>query len=299
MKRCANIRNPALAARRPAHVPAAPPRILNIVHQKLKPGTSQSYEALEMAIVAAYEQAHVPLFWIMLQSRADATDIVYLNVAESLEEWNELPARYRKVVAAHPELEKMSARLATFIERTTSTLTTRRDEIPFSRSGIDLQTMRAMRLTVFQVSPGHEGRFVNAARGASDRAAPWLFVRSERSPHLHAGHAATDGEARQQGVDAAASAAGVEGRWDAVSRRRVRRPPAHESTAERLAGALGALPATLGLATGRGRGGFGRLLLLSADRVEALLERLHQVDDLRRRLDAPARRSPRRRSSRR
>jgi len=173
---------PALAARRPAHVPAAPPRILNIVHQKLKPGTSQSYEALEMAIVAAYEQAHVPLFWIMLQSRADATDIVYLNVAESLEDWNELPARYRKAVAAHPELEKMSARLATFIERTTSTLTTRRDEIPFSRTGIDLQTMRALRLTVFEISPGHEGRFVKAARGASDRAAPWLLYEANDAP---------------------------------------------------------------------------------------------------------------------
>ena len=173
---------PALGARRPAHVPAAPPRILNIVHQKLKPGTSQSYEALEMAIVAAYEQAHVPLFWIMLQSRADATDIVYLNVAESLEDWNELPARYRKAVAAHPELEKMSARLATFIERTTSTLTTRRDEIPFSRTGIDLQTMRALRLTVFEISPGHEGRFVKAARGASDRAAPWLLYEANDAP---------------------------------------------------------------------------------------------------------------------
>jgi hypothetical protein len=118
----------------------------------------------------------------MLQSRTDATDIVYLNVADSLEEWNELPARYRKAVAAHPELEKMSARLATFIERTTSTLTTRRNEIPFSRTGIDLQTMRAMRLTVFEISPGHEGRFVNAARGASDRAAPWLLYEANDAP---------------------------------------------------------------------------------------------------------------------
>jgi len=173
---------PALAARRPAHVPADPPRILNVVRQKLKPGTSHSYESLETAIVAAFEQARVPLFWIMLQSRTDATDIVYLNVADSLEEWNDLPARYRKAVAAHPELEKMSARLATFIERTTSTLTTRRDEIPFSRSGIDLQTMRAMRLTVFEISPGHEGRFVKAARGTSDRAAPWLLYEANDAP---------------------------------------------------------------------------------------------------------------------
>jgi len=153
-----------------------------VVRQKLKPGTSHSYEVLETAIVAAFEQARVPLFWIMLQSRTDATDIVYLNVADSLEEWNDLPARYRKAVAAHPELEKMSTRLATFIERTTSTLTTRRDEIPFSRTGIDLQTMRAMRLAVFEISPGHEGRFVNAARGTSDRAAPWLLYEANDAP---------------------------------------------------------------------------------------------------------------------
>ena len=173
---------PALAARRPAHVPADPPRLLNVVRQKLKPGTSHSYESLETAIVAAFEQAHVPLFWIMLQSRSDATDIVYLNVAESLEEWNELPARYKKAAAAHPELEKMSARLATYIDRTTSTLTTRRDEVPFSRTGIDLQTMRAMRLTVFEISPGHEGRFVNAARGTTGRPAPWLLYEANDAP---------------------------------------------------------------------------------------------------------------------
>ncbi len=67
---------------------------------------------------------------------------MYLNVAESLEEWNELPARYRKAVAAHPELVKMQPGWRRSSQRTTSTLTTRRDEIPFGRSGIDLQTMR-------------------------------------------------------------------------------------------------------------------------------------------------------------
>jgi len=173
---------PSAFAARPAHVQAPPPKILNVVRQKLKPGTSHSYESLETAIVAAYEQAHVPLFWIMLQSRNDATDIVYLNVADSIEEWGEFPARYRKAVAAHPELEKMSARLASFIDHTTSTVTTRREEIPFSRTGVDLQTMRALRLTVFDVSPGHEGRFVNAARGAADRSAPWLLYEATDSP---------------------------------------------------------------------------------------------------------------------
>lgn len=165
---------PSLGAARPQQVRAEPPRILNVVRQKLKPGTSQSYQALETAIVAAYQQAHVPLFWIMLQSRTDATDIVYLNVADSIEDWQAMGARYRQAAAAHPELDKMSARLATFIERTISTLTTRRDEITLSRIAVDLQSMRALRLTVFEVSPGHEGRFVSAARAAANRGAPWL-----------------------------------------------------------------------------------------------------------------------------
>ena len=92
----ASASGPSVLAARAVRVRAEPPRILNVVRQKLKPGTAHSYEALETAIVAAYEQARVPVFWIMLQSRTDATDIVYLNVADSIEDWEAIGARYRK-----------------------------------------------------------------------------------------------------------------------------------------------------------------------------------------------------------
>ena len=172
---------PALAAR-PPRVLAEPPAILNVVRHKLKPGSTHSYEALEAAIVAAYEQAHLPVFWIMLQSRTDATDVIYLNVADSIDEWESLPGRFRKAAAGHPELERMSTRLATFIERSTNTLTTRRDEIPFRRTGVDLQSMGALRLTVFDVKAGHEGRFVSAARTAAASGAPWLMYEANDAP---------------------------------------------------------------------------------------------------------------------
>jgi len=174
---------PAFAAR-PARARAEPPIILNVVHQKLKPGTTHSYEALETSIVDAYKQANVQVFWIMLQSRTDATDIVYLNVAASLDEWEAMAGRYRKAAAAHPELDKMSARLATFIERSTSTLTTRRDEIPFGRTATELQSMNALRLTVFEVNAGHEGRFVNGARTAAASGAPWLLYEANDAPRF-------------------------------------------------------------------------------------------------------------------
>jgi hypothetical protein len=76
----------------------------------------------------------------------------------------------------------MSARLATFIERSTSTLTTRRDEIPFGRTATELQNMNALRLTAFDVKAGHEGRFVNAARAAAASGAPWLLYEANDAP---------------------------------------------------------------------------------------------------------------------
>jgi hypothetical protein len=49
----------------------------------------------------------VPLFWIMLQSRTDATDIIYLNVADRSRNGTSC-RRATGAVAAHPELEDIS-----------------------------------------------------------------------------------------------------------------------------------------------------------------------------------------------
>src|SRR5207249_3771712 len=62
-----------------------------------------------------------------------------------------------------------------------SVLTTRRDDVAFNRSGAALQTMRAMRLTEFNVTPGHEGRFVRAARASAEHAAAWLLYEANDS----------------------------------------------------------------------------------------------------------------------
>ncbi len=73
-----------LAAARPPK-PSPPPKILNVVRQKVKRTAVRSYEALEASIVKAYGRAQVGLYWTCLQSKSDATDILYLNAADSLE----------------------------------------------------------------------------------------------------------------------------------------------------------------------------------------------------------------------
>lgn len=165
-------RSAAVAA--PARTAGALPKVLNVVHHKLKRRVPAGYQTLEASIVAAYERAKVPMFWITLQSKNDPRDILYLNVADTAEQFNHLAEVYRSAVQAHPELARMSERLAKMIDTQSSTLTTRRDEVEFGRTDVDFASMHALLLTTFHVKSGHEGKFMDAVRIASGGGAPWV-----------------------------------------------------------------------------------------------------------------------------
>src|SRR5947208_370152 len=94
----------SVAARPPAKPPAAPPKVLNIVRQTLKRGAAHTYESIEASIAKAYEHARIRVFWTCLQSKTDATDILYLNAAESTDDWERIGRRHARETAPHPEL---------------------------------------------------------------------------------------------------------------------------------------------------------------------------------------------------
>jgi len=167
------------AAAKPALVP---PVALNIVHHKVKRQTAPAYQSLEASIVSAYDRAKIPLYWIAFQSTKDPRDVVYLNVYDSRDGLQHATDTYRMLAPAHPELARLSTRLSAMIDAQTSTLTTRRDEVPFTRTDVDFSTMRAMMLATFQVNPGHEGQFIDAVRKAGAGGAPWIVYESTADP---------------------------------------------------------------------------------------------------------------------
>ncbi|HEV3139846.1 MAG TPA: hypothetical protein VGY57_04995, partial [Vicinamibacterales bacterium] len=173
----------AAAAAKDPKRPGTPPPVLNVVHHKLKRGAPVNYQALEANIVSAYERGKVQRFyWMTFQSTKDARDILYLNLANTAEEFNGLADAWAGVSTAHPELPRMQQRLAKLIESQTSTLTRRRDDVEYARTDVDFSTMRALLLTTFHVKAGHEGRFVEAVRRASGSHAPWvLYEANEES----------------------------------------------------------------------------------------------------------------------
>jgi hypothetical protein len=161
----------------------APPRVLKVAHQTLKRGNESAYRALEASIARAYARAKVPVFWIALESPTDGSDILYLNPADSMGEWDQLAGRVREAVAAHPDIEQLQSRLQTLAGRdASSTLTTRRDEVEPLALDASFATMRALRLSVFQVKPGQEGEFVNAARVEGGDVDAWLLYEANAAP---------------------------------------------------------------------------------------------------------------------
>jgi hypothetical protein len=169
---------PAARQAPPVRPAAAPPPILNVVHHRLKRNAPAGYRALEASIVQAFERAKVPLFWITFQSKKDPRDILYLNVADTVDQFNHLAEIYRGFAPAHPELTRMQQRLARLIDGQSSTLTMRRGEIAFGRTDVDFRNLRAVLLMTFHVRPGHEGKFMDAVRAAGGGRAPWIVYES-------------------------------------------------------------------------------------------------------------------------
>src|SRR5262245_15021123 len=111
-----------------ARSPGSPPRVLNLVRQTLKRGTAAVYETLEATIVRGYARAKIPLYWLGLQARKNATEILYLNFYDAADGADRAAATYRETVPRHPDLERLQQRLATYrASPPVSTLTMHRD----------------------------------------------------------------------------------------------------------------------------------------------------------------------------
>jgi len=173
---CAASAAPAAPSKRAA--PIAPPRLLNIVRVKVKPRTAETYAALEAQIVRAYDRAKAKVFWIGLQVPHDGTEVLYLNLTESLEAWDGMSAAYETAIEKHPELVELQQRLSKITQTSIGMLTTRRHDIDRVPQDVDFSSMRTLRLTIVEVHQGREGAFLDAIRTAPANEGSWLVYES-------------------------------------------------------------------------------------------------------------------------
>src|SRR5579862_480283 len=148
-----------------AHSAGSPPRYINVVHERLKPGRDAAYDGMLANIRDDYERLNIPAYWIEMKSITGPDESFSLNFGDSFGDLEKMGAGVAAGVAAHPELAGLQDRLlaentsnvSNFIAERVDPLGSRADSINFAK-------MRMLQVTVFHIRPGHEGEFAEAAK---------------------------------------------------------------------------------------------------------------------------------------
>jgi len=165
-----------------AHSAGSPPRYINVVHERLKPGRDAAYDGMLANIRDDYERLNIPAYWIEMKSITGPDESFSLNFGDSFGDLEKMGAGVAAGVAAHPELAGLQDRLlaentsnvSNFIAERVDPLGSRADSINFAK-------MRMLQVTVFHIRPGHEGEFAEAAKSIASayekvaRSPPWVI----------------------------------------------------------------------------------------------------------------------------
>src|ERR1700751_1907459 len=165
-----------------AHSAGSPPRYINVVHERLKPGRDAAYDGMLSNIRDDYERCNIPAYWSDMKSITGPDETFSLNFGDSFGDLEKMGAGMAAAVTAHPELAGLQDRqLAENTSSVTNLIAERVDPLSFHAGSINFAKMRMLQVTVFHIRPGHEGEFAEAAKSiasAYEKVAgspPWVI----------------------------------------------------------------------------------------------------------------------------
>ena len=148
-----------------AHSAGSPPRYINAVHERLKPGRDAAYDGMLSIIRDDYERFNIAAYWIEMKSITGPNEGFSLNSGDSFGDLEKMGAGMAAGVAAHPELAGLQDRLlAENVTSVSNFIAERVDALGSRAATINFAKMRMLQVTVFHIRPGHEGEFAEAAK---------------------------------------------------------------------------------------------------------------------------------------
>ncbi|MGA8142454.1 MAG: hypothetical protein WB987_01020 [Candidatus Acidiferrales bacterium] len=167
---CLSARAQVSAQENPRSAPSAgsPPRYINFVHERLKPGREGSYDGLLDAIRDRYQRFNIPAYWLELKSLTGPDEMAALNFFDSFAEMQKAVDGIGAGVSAHPELGPMQNQLLEEnVSSVTNLIAERVDALGSCSGTIDFAKMRLLHVTIFNIRPGHEAEFAEAAKSVA------------------------------------------------------------------------------------------------------------------------------------
>ena len=161
----AHAQTPAQENPSSARSAGSPPQYINFVHERLRPGRGSAYDGMLSSIRGDYERFNIPAYWIELKSITGPDEILALNFSDSFGDLEKMGAGMAAGIASHPELAGLQDRqLAENVSNVTNFIAERVDALGSRAATINFTKMRLLHLTVFNIRPGHEAEFAEAAK---------------------------------------------------------------------------------------------------------------------------------------
>ena len=150
------------AAAQPA-APPAPPKVLQIFREEVKPGKTAAHEKVEAGWPRAFAKAKWPTYYLAATSVTGPSEAWFITGYDSYASYETDQKNLEKASALFAETQRLSALDGELLTQGRSMLATYRGDLSYN-TGVDLAKMRYFTITVTRVRPGHDAEFVEARK---------------------------------------------------------------------------------------------------------------------------------------
>src|SRR5579863_835414 len=146
----------SLAAAQGKPMSMAPPKVLNVIREVIKPGKSGSaHEKTERAFVEAMTAAHSPNQYIALDSLSGVSRALFLSGYDSFAEWEKDELTDLKNASLSASLDRAAEADGALLSSYESGMFVLREDQSYNTNG-GLAHVRYFEITVYRIKPGHD-----------------------------------------------------------------------------------------------------------------------------------------------
>ena len=156
-----------------------PPAYLRIIREEVKVGRGGAHAILEAAWARAWEKSKVRAYNLGMTTMYGPSEAWWLEGHGSVAEIEEADKAYEAAPGLRDQTERFAQADAANVSRTTTVLARYLPDLSNGPDAVDVAQMRVWEVLVFQVRPGHEEDFMEAAKlykatlGQAKVEAPW------------------------------------------------------------------------------------------------------------------------------
>lgn len=143
--------------------PNAPPKVIQIYREVIKPGHGVGHAKTEAGWPAAFAKANWPSHYIAMTSTTGPTEAWFISAWDSYAAYEADGKAIEKNGALQAELDRLGTADGDHVANVISMLATYRDDLSY-RSGVNIAEMRYFMLTTYRVKPGRGDDFAAARK---------------------------------------------------------------------------------------------------------------------------------------